>query len=118
MASAAAPAKDSAARDFIDFVNASPSAYHAVAECERRLIAAGFKKLSEKEVWDAKPNGLYYTTRNQSAVVAFAVGGNYKQGNGFTVAAAHTDSPCLRVKPISTLKKAGFISVGVETYGG
>jgi aspartyl aminopeptidase len=107
------------AQDFVRFVNASPSPYHATAESARRLAAAGFVELKEREAWEGvKPGGRYFVVRNQSAVLAFAVGGRYQPGNGFTIAASHTDSPCLRVKPVSSLTKTGYLSVGVETYGG
>ena len=108
-----------AGHDFIKFVNEAVTPYHAVEQTTARLRDAGFAPLSEREVWAVVPNGKYYVVRNQSAVIAFAVGGSYVAGNGFTIAASHTDSPCLRVKPVSSLTKTGgYMSLGVETYGG
>lgn len=42
----------------------------------------------------------------------------FQAGNGFNVVAAHTDSPCLKLKPVTASKKSGFLKVGVQTYGG
>jgi len=107
------------AQKFLDFVNASPSQFHCVASTVKELEAAGFTQVSERDAdWGLKPNGKYFYTRNQSSVVAFAVGGKYASGNGFTVTAAHTDSPVLKVKPVSKVTKHGYLQVGVECYGG
>ncbi|KAL1901277.1 hypothetical protein Cpir12675_000510 [Ceratocystis pirilliformis] len=110
----------SSAQDFIDFVNASPTPYHAVQSASVRLEKAGFQKLREREPWAAKiqPGGKYYLTRNGSSIIAFAVGGHWSPGNPVAMIGAHTDSPCLRIKPISKKQNAGFMQVGVETYGG
>ncbi|KAI9345636.1 aspartyl aminopeptidase [Obelidium mucronatum] len=107
-----------AARDFLTFVRAAPSPFHAVAEARRRLEAAGFVAISERDAWSVARNGRYFFTRNQSSIVAFVVGGAYKSGNGFSIIGAHTDSPCLKVKPLSKKETAGYLKVGVETYGG
>ncbi|POM74681.1 Aspartyl aminopeptidase [Phytophthora palmivora] len=53
---------------FLQFINKSPSPFHAVYETVQALTAAGFKQLREEDSWkDAvQPNGKYYVTRNQS----------------------------------------------------
>ncbi|XP_020209704.1 probable aspartyl aminopeptidase [Cajanus cajan] len=104
--------------DLIDFLNASPTAFHAVDEAKKRLQSAGFHQLSEKELWELQPGNKYFFTRNHSTIVAFAVGKRYVAGNGFYIIGAHTDSPCLKLKPVSKVVKAGILEVGVQTYGG
>ncbi|KAI0455541.1 aspartyl aminopeptidase-like protein [Xylaria acuta] len=109
-----------AALDFLEFVNASPTPYHAVRESIARLEKAGFAPVKERDNWSStlKPGGKYYMTRNGSTIVAFAIGAQWKPGNPIAMLGAHTDSPCLRIKPVSKKTGVGFMQVGVETYGG
>uniref|UniRef100_A0A2P2LC77 aspartyl aminopeptidase n=1 Tax=Rhizophora mucronata TaxID=61149 RepID=A0A2P2LC77_RHIMU len=103
--------------DLLDFLNESWTQFHATAEAKRQLIAAGFELLNEKDVWELKPGGRYFFTRNMSCLVAFAIGEKYVAGNGFYVIAAHTDSPCLKLKPKSASSKSSYLMVNVQTYG-
>ncbi|EON63282.1 aspartyl aminopeptidase [Coniosporium apollinis CBS 100218] len=108
------------AEAFLSFVNASPTPFHAVKSAKERLEGAGFKQIKERDAWSStlQPGGKYYLTRNTSSIVAFAVGKKWKAGNPVGMIGAHTDSPCLRIKPVSKKQNEGFLQVGVETYGG
>ena len=128
----------SVAEGLVDFVNASPSPFHAVAACVEKLEKAGFTKLDETDTskdWSGLKAGSYYFTRNQSTVFAFIKPQKWKPGNGFTIVGAHTvcywnvsilysllhwyglsqDSPCFRVKPISKKNKEKYLMCGVES---
>uniref|UniRef100_A0AC35TYV5 SAM_MT_ERG6_SMT domain-containing protein n=1 Tax=Rhabditophanes sp. KR3021 TaxID=114890 RepID=A0AC35TYV5_9BILA len=70
-----------AAAEFVTFLNKSVTPFHAVSECKVLLEAAGFKELKETEAWKLANFGKYYVTKNRSAIMAFAIGGNYKPGN-------------------------------------
>lgn len=107
-----------AAQKFVDFVNSSPSPYHAVRSVKSHLVDNGFVTLKEKDQWQIQPNGKYVVTRNASSLIAFKTGANYKPGAPVSIIGAHTDSPCLRIKPVSKKSQEGFIQIGVEQYGG
>ncbi|KAN0060290.1 hypothetical protein ACQY0O_007619 [Thecaphora frezii] len=109
-----------AAHRFLRYVDASPTPFHAAATSAAMLEAAGFTRLKESQLWDGaiQRGGKYFYTRNQSALVAFAVGKKFEPGNGVHVVGAHTDSPNFQIKPVSKKAKEGYLQCGVETYGG
>ncbi|KAM5571711.1 hypothetical protein ABKV19_012015 [Rosa sericea] len=104
--------------DLINFLNACPTAFHAVDEAKKRLRSAGYEQVLEREDWKLEAGKKYYFTRNYSTIVAFAIGKKFVAGNGFHIVGAHTDSPCLKLKPVSKVAKGGYLEVGVQTYGG
>ena len=118
----AAPDDRAAARamaeDLLAFLDASPSAFHAVAWIRARLVAAGFEPLAEDGPWDLQPGGRYLVERGGTALAAFVVGSEPPSAAGFRMAAAHTDSPGFVLKPLPERVDHGSVVLGVEVYGG
>jgi aspartyl aminopeptidase len=106
------------AHELIDFIDASPSPWHAVASAEARLLAAGFARIDEGERWQLAAGGRYYTVRGGASMIAFVVGNQPLVETGFRIVGAHTDSPGLRLKPRAALAGDGMARLGVEVYGG
>ncbi len=80
-------------KDLIEFLNASPTPWHAVNTMKTRLEAAGFEPLDEREEWSLQPGQGYYVTRNGSSIVAFRTGTKDVVSSGIRMVGAHTDSP-------------------------
>ncbi|KAK7049600.1 hypothetical protein VNI00_005631 [Paramarasmius palmivorus] len=114
------PAAPEAATRLLNFVNGSPTPFHAVHNASQLLDRAGFQKLREADAWDKelRSGGKYYFTRNQSCLIAFTLPQQWKPGTGISIVATHVDSPNLRVRPISKREKVGYLQVSIETYGG
>ncbi len=110
--------RDELNQGLIDFLQASPTPFHATASLAMRLEAAGYQRLDERETWRTEAGGRYYVTRNDSSIIAFKLGKRSLVEGGIRLVGAHTDSPCLRVKPHPELQRQGFFQLGVEVYGG
>ena len=106
------------ASDLLDFIDASPSPWHAAQTCESRLTAAGFSQLHEHERWTLKAGGRHYVVRGGASIIAFIVGHRPAAETGLRLIGAHTDSPGLRLKPKPAEDAAGMVRLGVEVYGG
>ena len=100
--------------DLIDYLDASPSPWHAVESTIDRLD--GFVRLDEHDAWTDIP-GDGYVVRD-GAIIAWRMPEGATVTDGFRLAGAHTDSPCLRVKPRPDTGAVGWKQLGVEVYGG
>ena len=106
----------SVSQSLLDFIDRSPTPFHAVAEMAALLEKDDFIALDEKDAWELEAGKKYYVTRNGSSLVAFVVG--MENAAGFKIIGAHTDSPNLRLKPNPVYQNGGYIQLGVEVYGG
>lgn len=101
--------------DLLDFLDASPSPWHAVASSVDRLD--GFERVEETDAWETVPAAGYVI--RGGAIVAWRLpSGDTDAHAPFRIVGAHTDSPCLRVKPRPDAGVLGWKQLAVEVYGG
>ncbi|MCI5872110.1 MAG: M18 family aminopeptidase [Clostridiales bacterium] len=103
-----------------DLLKKGVSPVQAVSACEERLEHAGFERLEYKEEWELATGGKYYVNHHDTTLFAFTVGKKWGAGMApqIRIAAAHTDFPCLRIKPSADVLSGGYAQVNVEVYGG
>lgn len=115
---------ESFAKPYCEFMSSNPTTFHAVSSFAKQLEEHGYTRLSERDAWNTwntqlKRGGKYYCTRNDSSLIAFAIGKDYESGNGMAIVGSHVDALATKLKPISKVpNKAGFEQLGVAPYAG
>ena len=104
--------------ELLQFLQQSPTPFHAVSNLALKIEANGFRQLDENDHWVIEKESSYFVIRNNSALVAFTTGQKDLIANGLRLTGAHTDSPCLKIKPKPEIQKHGYLQLGVEVYGG
>jgi len=105
------------AEELLNFINNSPTAFHAAEELKKKLKNAGFKELDPREKWNLKEGEKYFISRNNSAIIAFITGKEFLN-QGFRIISSHTDSPALKIKPDPFINNEGQYLLNTEVYGG
>lgn len=108
----------SAAQNLAAFIRKAVSPYHTVEESAGLLEKAGFEQLDMTGAWKLEKGGRYYVIPYKTALFAFTVPKSSGGQSGLHIAAAHTDFPCLHVKPKAELEARGYMRVNTEIYGG
>ena len=103
----------------LQFMDNSPCNFLAVDTMKRILVDNGFKEKSLKEKMTAKAGEKFFFTKNDSAIFAVKVGKKPIAETGYKIVAAHSDSPCFRIKPKAEMRcDGGIVKLNTEVYGG
>jgi aspartyl aminopeptidase len=105
---------DAAVQGLIDFVDASPSPFHATRMTADVLEANGFVAVDETEPFPTEP-GRFYVVRGGSLIAWSTQDRPRRPVHSFRIVGAHTDSPNLRIKPNPDHARAGWQLLGVES---
>lgn len=101
------------------FIESSPSPYHAAAGAAEHLSAAGFAEVERSDAWGNADASSGFVVRDGGTLVAVRTAVRIDPNQlRFCVIGAHTDSPNLRIKPQPDRGALGYRQLGVEIYGG
>ena len=116
------PEYQTCAGEMLQFIEKSPSCYHAAANVAEMLRTHKFQELKEKDEWDLKQGGGSYVMRGGSSLIAFSLpedAGKRGMPRGFHIVASHSDSPTFKIKenPEMTVEER-YVRLNTEKYGG
>jgi len=102
--------------NFLAFLNQATDPFYATAALKKKFQQAGFTELFRDKPWSLSNGNGYFITENASSIIAFKY--QDPKNKGLKIVGAHTDSPCLKLKPNPFQTQKGYHQLGVEVYGG
>ncbi|MGN0504967.1 MAG: M18 family aminopeptidase [Lachnospiraceae bacterium] len=102
----------------LNYIKTATTPHQAVAAGAEFLKDKGFEELTLGQSFDIRKGGRYYLTAYGTSLLAFTIGEKTEATQEFHVAAAHTDHPCLHLKPKSEMTAGKYLKLNVEVYGG
>lgn len=100
----------------INFINSSTSAYHTVLTAQNYLLRNHFVNLNLNDDWHINPEQKYFVKVYDSTLIAFIPHQNLR--DSIRIVVAHTDFPCLKLKPNAQVIQDGYGKLNAEVYGG
>ena len=100
------------------YLEGGVSPFHAVRMAAEDFEEAGYQELGISDSWQLEKGRGYYVKVHDSSLFAFRVNQGFGRLQGFRIAAAHTDWPCMRVKTSPDMSQGKYAKLNVETYGG
>ncbi len=105
-------------KEMLEFIEKSPSCYHAIDNVQKSLVKQGFLALEEKEDWQLEAGKGYYVVRNDSSLIAFWMP-DTEEIKGYHIVATHSDSPTFKVKEAPEMVvEEHYVKLNTEKYGG
>lgn len=110
--------KEKCNKELMELISHGVSPFHAVEYVVDKLKEEGYEELRIKDKWKLKKGGKYYIVHHGTTMIAFAIGKDFEAGQGFRIAASHTDFPCFRIKINPEMTEEKYEKLNVESYGG
>ncbi len=105
-------------KEFFQFIQNSPTPFHAVKCLAEQFKHAGFHKLSETDKWEVKEGQNYFCIRDNGSIIGVKMASDAIMAKSWRMTGAHSDSPALQLKPHSIKTSNGTQQLCVEVYGG
>lgn len=101
--------------DFKQFLDNSPTSWHAAQEIASRFANVDMTPLEESDKWQLERGKKYFVQRGGS-ICGFAMPKGAPKK--ITIVGAHTDSPALKLKPKPEVSVENMLLLETEIYGG